>query len=191
VLAVLLSARLRREPARRSLPPAGRREEQHRHPGDAFGTKDRIVWKVPHLQATSSTDLPDPLTTDYAACFYILDSDDFFTFYFDAVAPAGLGCGRSRCWTQSLKGGVAYNGGPLKPDGVASLRVKPGDEGKAQLSFVGRGPKLDPTDPLFIHGGELLVELRAGDRCWAARYSTQGFPPDIRTNTRYRTKGGD
>lgn len=115
------------------------------------------------------------------------------TLVFDSVAPAGQGCGQSRCWTRTRKGGVAYNGGQLKPDGVASLRVTPGPEGKASLAFAARGPNVDFTpvnpDQELFPGGELLVQLRAGDACWSAFYSSSGSPPDIRTNTRYRKKG--
>ncbi|MEW6268799.1 MAG: hypothetical protein AB1689_05815, partial [Thermodesulfobacteriota bacterium] len=153
--------------------------------------RDRAVWRIPRLQATTPADLPDPTTTAYAVCFYVLGAEEAFTLYFDAVAPAGLGCGRKRCWTRSSKGGVAYNGGPLRPDGVASLRIKPGEDGKAQLSFVGRGPNLDLTHPLEIAGGELLVELHAGESCWAAMYFTGGEPPDVRTDERYRVRGGE
>lgn len=157
-------------------------------PDDA---RDRIIWRIPRLEATSLADLPDPATTDYAVCFYTINSVDDFALYFDAVAPAGLGCGRKRCWTQSPTGGVAYNGGRLKPDGVASLRVKPGADGRARLSFIGRGPNLNLTNPLFIFGGSLLVELHAGDACFGARYFNLGERPDIRTSTRYRKKGSE
>jgi hypothetical protein len=157
-----------------------------------FGTRDLVRWTVPHLGATSSEDLPDPQTTDYALCFYMLDADDEFSVLaFDVVAPAGLGCGRARCWTESPTGGVAYNGGALRPDGVVSLRVKPGAEGKAKVSVVGRGPNLDVRSrggELF-DGGELLLELHAGESCWSAHYFNLGQHPDVRTGTRYRKKG--
>lgn len=153
------------------------------------GVKDKLRWTIPHLQATSAAELPDPQTTDYVACFYVLNGVDDFVLSFDAVAPAGLGCGGKRCWTRAKNGTVTYRGGKLRPDGVTSLRVKPGADGKASLTVVGQGAKLDTTDPLQIPGGELLVELHAGDACWGQHYVNLGNRPDIRTSTRYKKRG--
>lgn len=160
-----------------------------------FGKNDRIVWTVPHLEATSLDDLPDPGTTPYGVCLYVLDSnDELSVLAYESVAPAGLGCGRSRCWTTGPKG-VSYNGGPQRPNGAASLRVNAGADGKAKLSFVGKGPALGlgTYQPfgLYIPGGELLVELHAGDSCWSAYYVNFGEKPSIRTNARYRMRGGE
>ncbi len=157
-----------------------------------FGKNDRILWTVTHLEATSIDDLPDPQTTPYGICLYVLDSnDEFSVLAYDSVAPAGLGCGRSRCWTTRPKG-VSYSGGPQRPDGAASLRVSTGADGKAKMSFVGKGPDLGLDQPfgLYIPGGELLVELHAGDSCWSASYVNFGESPSIRTSERYRTRGG-
>lgn len=156
-----------------------------------FGTKDKIVWNIPDVSATSLDDLPDPETTPYGVCFYVLDaSDDISVLAYDAIAPAGQGCGRARCWTKGPKG-VSYNGGPQKPGGVASLRVNAGAAGKAKLSFVGKGPDLglNHPSPLLIPGGELLVELHAGDSCWSTYFVNFGQKPSIRTNYRYRQRG--
>ena len=158
-----------------------------------FGAKDKIVWTVPHLDATTIDDLPDPQTTPYGVCLYVLDaSDEFSVLAYDAVAPAGLGCGRTRCWTTGPKG-VSYNGGPQKPGGAASLKVSTGVDGKAKLSFVGKGPELGLDQPfgLNIPGGDLLVELHAGDSCWSAHYVNGGEAPSIRTSARYRMRGGE
>jgi hypothetical protein len=158
-----------------------------------LGAKDKIVWNVPHVEATSVDDLPDPATTPYAVCFYTLDSYDEFSFLsYDVVAPTAQSCGRPNCWKKGLRG-VTYNGGSLKPGGAASLRVNTGVDGKAKLSFVGKGPELglDPLPSgLAIFGGELLVELHAGDSCWSSQYFNLGYKPSIRTNARYRMKGG-
>lgn len=157
-----------------------------------FGAKDKIVWNVPHLEATSIAELPDPQTTPYGVCFYVLDADDDFSVLaYDAVAPTADDCGRPRCWKTGPKG-VSYTGGSQRPGGVAALRVNAGADGKAKLSFVGKGPELGLNHPvpLLIPGGELVVELHAGDSCWSASYLNFGEKPSIRTNTRYRTKGG-
>ena len=157
-----------------------------------FGARDKAIWTVPHLEATTLEDLPDPDTTPYGMCFYVLSSfDEFSVLAYDAVAPAGNGCGRARCWTKGPRG-VSYNGGPQRPGGVASLRIGTGADGKAKLSFVGKGPDLgfDNPLPLLIHGGELLVELHAGDSCWSAQYVNDGEKPSIRESFRYRTTGG-
>lgn len=159
-----------------------------------FATRDKAIWRVPHLEATSLDDLPDPDTTPYGVCFYVLSSfDEFSVLAYDAVAPAGSGCGRARCWTKGPRG-VSYNGGPQAPGGVASLRVGAGADGKAKLSFVGKGPGLGlqayQPSGLYIPGGELLVELHAGASCWSAQYVNFGEKPSIRETNRYRTKGG-
>lgn len=157
-----------------------------------FAARDKAIWRVPHLEATTLDDLPDPDTTPYGVCFYALDAeDDFEILAYDAVAPAGNGCGRSRCWTKSPRG-VSYNGGPQAPGGVASLRIVPGADGKAKLSFVGKGPGLGFAHPapLLIAGGELLVELHAGASCWSAQYVNFGVRPSIRESYRYKANGG-
>lgn len=157
-----------------------------------FGAKDKIVWNVPHAQATSIDDFPDPETTPYHVCFYTLDEDDDFdTLAYQAVAPTAQSCGRPGCWTKGARS-ISYSGGSLKPGGVASLRINAGADGKAKVSFVGKGPALGLPYPFgtYIFGGELLVELRAGDSCWSAQYVNFGEKPSIRTSTRYRTKGG-
>lgn len=156
-----------------------------------FGLKDKIVWNVPHVSATTLDHLPDPETTLYGVCFYVLGpADDFTVLAYDAIAPAGDGCGRARCWKTGPKG-VSYNGGAQKPGGVASLRLTTGAEGKAKLSFVGKGPDLGLYHPfgLMIPGGELLVELHAGDSCWSTYFLNLGQKPSIRTTSRYRQRG--
>ena len=53
------------------------------------------MWNIPDVSATSLDDLPDPETTPYGVCFYVLDaSDDISVLAYDVIAPAGLGCGR-------------------------------------------------------------------------------------------------
>ena len=75
-----------------------------------------------------------------------------------------------------------------------SPRVGAGADGKAKLSFVGKGPGLGlqayQPSGLYIPGGELLVELHAGASCWSAQYVNFGEKPSIRETNRYRTKGG-
>jgi hypothetical protein len=156
---------------------------------DTFSPTDRVTWRIPKLEATSAADLPDPQTTDYAVCFYLLDSHEELVLGHEAIAAAGVGCGRPRCWTRNASGGVGYAGGPLRPDGIVSLRVRPGAHGKAQLGFVGRGTNLAFPGPQWIFGGELIMQVQAGASCWSAYYLNPGQPPAIRTNTRYRMKG--
>jgi hypothetical protein len=159
------------------------------HPLAPFSARDSVVWKIPKLEATSVGELPDPMTTDYSICFYFLDDAEEFRLVHELTAPAGLGCGRPRCWTRNRRGGVGYNGGPIRPDGIASFRLNPGDDGKAQLSLVGRGANLEFPGAWRIYGGEAMVQVQAGASCWSALYLNFGSPPGIRTDSRYRMVG--
>jgi hypothetical protein len=133
-------------------------------------TRDRVSWKWRKGSATDVFDFGEPLThTDYALCIY--DASTNAQPVLTARAPAGGDCPGRPCW--KLQGGakrIEYKNKDLDPDGLQSLVLKAGEDGKAQVKANAKGEDIDmPALPLLP---PVLVQLQGEHgECWEATYS--------------------
>ncbi len=144
-------------------------------------TSDRITWKW-RGQATTETDVGDPTTTDaYTLCLFD-ESGSAPSLVFRASAPAGGTCGNASCWRRVESGGslkrFKYSDRDRTPDGLATMSVAPGTDGRAKIVVGGRGILLSsrpaglPSPPVDLPLRAQL--LRGGGACWEATYSSAG-----------------
>lgn len=135
--------------------------------------KDALQWQWGKGAATTLADLGDPTaTTRYDLCVY----DGSATLVASATAPPGGVCTGRPCWT-AKKNGFRYLQKALMPNGLQSLDVRSGIDGKARILIKGKGDLLSlPSLP--IANLPLTVQLGNGaGQCWSARYQN-----DVRTN---------
>jgi hypothetical protein len=136
---------------------------------------DQVTWKWFDGEATSPADLGSPVThDDYAFCIY----DGASSLISRIRAPAGGICGDALCWTprgsQWSPTGYRYFDREGTPDGLGTLVIQSGDNGRAAAMVKGKGPNLVmPADwPLSL---PLRVQLQATNgTCWEATYSDAG-----------------
>jgi cysteine-rich repeat protein len=132
--------------------------------------QDRLSWKWRKGTATSLYSFGDPLTeTNYAVCIY--DASTEPQPILQARAPAGGDCPGRPCWRLTLGSErIEYKDRDLDPDGLLSLLLRAGDEGKTQIKAKGKGENLDmPQLPLTP---PVIVQAQASNgNCWEATYS--------------------
>ena len=134
--------------------------------------KDALQWKWGKGAATTVADLGDPTAdTRYDLCMY--DGTDALAA--SAAAPAGGTCGARPCWT-ATKTGFRYLQKALTPNGLQTLDLRSGTDGKARILIKGRGALLS-LPPLPVASLPLRVQLNGAGRCWSTTYGA-----DVRTN---------
>jgi hypothetical protein len=129
--------------------------------------RDLMLWKWLKGGATDTSEFGDPLATDgYELCVY-----DAGGLVAHATIPAGAG------W--SAKGtGFKYRDATGGADGIQTIILKAGDDGKAKIVVRGKGGGLDMPS-LGLLASPLTVQLKraGGSVCWGAAYS---FPPALK-----------
>ena len=147
---------------------------------------DNLTWRWIRGEATTLADFGDPLTdTDYELCIFD-ETGDVPSLVFSAEAPAGGTCRNNDCWRATGSNGFRYQDLDRTPDGINTIVLRRGDEGKALVSVVGRGPNLTlPTLPMS-QDSTVTAQLRNSNGvCWEEEYSTA-----LRnTDTQFRAKG--
>ena len=135
--------------------------------------KDALQWKWSKGAATTVTDLGDPTaTTRYDLCIY--DGGDALAA--SAAAPPGGLCGGRPCWT-ATKTGYRYLQKALTPNGLQTVDVRSGPDGKSRILVKARGTLLSlPSLPVTSLPLRVQLGNDAG-RCWSATYGA-----DVRTN---------
>jgi len=155
------------------------------------GATDRLTFVIPHAAATLPADLPDPATAGYALCVFQINSIDEWDYLTGATIPAGQMCGSRSCWKRQANGTLSYRNAKLDPDGIASLTIKPGAQGKASVRVTGRGPMLALPKRLGpVPGGELFIDLRSADVTWAAEFPLNFDPHSVDTVNELKGKKG-
>ncbi len=132
----------------------------------------KLLWKWKRGDATTLQDFGDPLsTTAYAFCVYDT-SAEVPALVMSATAPAGGICAGVPCWRQRPRGYV-YKNTELTPDGLLSLSLNGGDQGRASLTAKGRTSLLHmPSLPLHQES-TVTVQVVSSDgaACWQAAYT--------------------
>jgi hypothetical protein len=139
--------------------------------------RDSIVWRWATGAATEFDELGDLFLGDrYTLCLY------------DQVQSSGgvpvsarllasirtreeVACGGAECWRASGTRGLKYRDRERLPDGIKTLSLRAGDEGRAGVSLRGRGenlglPGLAGLDP------PVAVRLHGSAACFGADYAT-------------------
>jgi hypothetical protein len=124
---------------------------------------DEVTWTWSEGQAVAVADLGDPLaTTGWTLCVYDGAPE---SLVLAAVAPAG-----APAWTFTSKKGFKYARKDLLPNGVRTLALKPGADGKAKARLTAKGVPLAPPAPPLA----LPVTVQLGSRdvplCLAASF---------------------
>ncbi|HEV7731104.1 MAG TPA: right-handed parallel beta-helix repeat-containing protein [Candidatus Binatia bacterium] len=124
-------------------------------------TKDALTWKWTKGAATTLADLGAPASgaTSYTLCVY-----DAGGVLLRARAPGGGTCAGKPCWKSVGASGFKYADRGLTPDGLLSMRIKPGAAGKASITLKGKGGLLPmPVLPAAL---PVTVQLHDGLACW-------------------------
>jgi cysteine-rich repeat protein len=135
---------------------------------------DLLSWKWTKGEETTTDDFGDPLTdTAYALCIY----DDSGAggrprVLVSAVAPAGDICAGKPCWKRVTTKGFKYKDAERSPDGIDTITLKSGVDGRAGVVVKAKGEALGVAGDLsFV--APVLVQLRSEDgECWEAVYGS-------------------
>lgn len=135
----------------------------------ADNAKDKLVWKWTRGEATTQTELGDPLTTaSYALCFYAGSTP---TLIQSADVPPGGGL-----WSAIGTKGYKYTDSTASNDGITKIIVKGGAAGKSKALVKGKGinlPDFDGEMP-FTTDLPLIVQLRNSSSgiCWQGSFAS-------------------
>ena len=137
--------------------------------------RNALVWDWARGAATAKTDFGDPVTGDgYALCVY-----EGGALAVRMTAPPGSACPGRTGW-RSTPSGFRYRSRARTPDGLRSVVLKQGADGRARIVLKGKGALL-PLPDLASVTSPLTVQLRRSGNgpCWSAQY---GFPPALRAD---------
>jgi hypothetical protein len=138
--------------------------------------KDSLIWKLAKGEATSVGDFGDPTTTDaYAFCLFDESAAPTDLLFAADIAASGL-CGSSPCWRGTAMGYKYRDGFGSSSDGIRSVQLRAGSEGRAKVSLKGGGEKLQERLlglPLLPLPTPLRAQLQASNgACWESAFST-------------------
>lgn len=158
---------------------------------DADPKKDNLDWKWVSGSATDLAAFGDPIgATDWQLCVYDLVLANG-TVRLRADVEHGGNCGTPTkpkpCWVAKGKPpkvkGYKFNDKSLLQQGTQTIDLTAGADGKAKVTFHGKGANLMP--PGLPLNGRVVVQLRASNgECWGATYST----PTKNTTKLYKAK---
>ena len=139
----------------------------------SVATGDQVKWAWNRGALTFMEDFHNPpySSATYRLCLYdasgkpqpLLEAD---------IPPAGT-CGLKPCWKPIGLRGFVYKNKQALPDGVVSLKLTAGGDGKAKIQAVGRGASLQtPALPLTLPVTAQLVIVSGGStQCWQTTFT--------------------
>lgn len=133
-------------------------------------SRDSLSWIWNRGESTLLTDFGDPTsTTDYSVCIYD-EAGGSSHLVLRADAPAGGICDTRDCWEPTSLG-YRYRDTEGTPDGLSSVQLRSGSDGRSRTRARGKGDRLDaPTLPLV---GKVTAQLQAENgMCWDAEFSS-------------------
>jgi hypothetical protein len=155
--------------------------------GDSpFAPRDRVTWTWGKGSATTGADFGDPLAADdYTLCVFD-GPNPFPRLLLHATAPAGDDCGSAMsCWTargagSSTSGFTYTDRSSLDPDGVKSVKLRAGTDGRARASVKGQGENLEMPSSLDV-SLPVTVQLRGRNgACFESKFdSARQSRPDL------------
>jgi len=137
-------------------------------------SKDKLIWKWIKGEKTDFVDFGNPLTTDdYTLCIYETVGGQP-SVLLSATAPAGDQCAGLDCWKALSSTGFKYKDKELTPEGLDTIILKSGGNGKAKIIVKGKGANLGLPTPLDVEL-PVTVQLQSGNgECWQADYFSVG-----------------
>jgi len=131
---------------------------------------DALVWKWVKGEATSMSEIGNPLGSDtYTVCLY--DAADMLLA--EAIVPPGGMCDANPCWKDLNGVGFRYVDKAASNGGIAKLLLKSGDAGKAKMVVKGKG--LDLTMPILPPSLPMRAQIASSTgTCWEAEYRSGG-----------------
>ncbi len=132
------------------------------------GRVPAFKWVWAKGRATTIAELGDPRAgATYALCVF-----DDSGVVFRARSRTGR-CGKKACWKRPNASSFTYKDPERSPDGIDTILLKSGPDGRAKVSVTGKGPNVAlPTLPLPL---PLRVQLQADDgSCWESRHTAVG-----------------
>ncbi len=130
---------------------------------------DSVTWKWARGSATALADFGNPLADGtYRFCVY---DDDVLILA--AGIPEGDTCGAKPCWKAKGAKGFSWADGPATRDGIKSIVLRAGEDGKASIAVKGKGEALRGPDLPLREVRETRVQLVAGNGvCWESAFDT-------------------
>jgi hypothetical protein len=139
----------------------------------AVDASDQIKWAWSHGALTSIEDFHNPAysSATYRLCLY--DSSAKPQPLLEADIPPGGMCGFKPCWKPTALRGFVYKNRQGLPDGVVSLKLIAGGDGKAKIQALGKGASLQtPALPLTLPVTAQLVIVNDGStQCWQTTFT--------------------
>jgi hypothetical protein len=142
--------------------------------------RDAVKWRLRKGQAVASAELGDPtLDTDYELCVYVeVGGVCWLVLHPDALAGEGWSARRQGFRFRAKKG--------LHPDGLRSLRLRAGPDGKTRVALRGGGEALDLRALPVAEDAAVLVQLyNEAGQCWSTEF---GQAPRKATPRRFRDR---
>ena len=141
-------------------------------------SRDKLIWKWIKGEETVLEDFGDPLTRDdYTLCIYETVGEQP-SVLLSATAPAGGQCAGRDCWKALSTTGFRYKDKELTPDGLDTIILKAGDDGKAKIIVKGKGAGLILPSPLDVELPVTVQLQSTNGECWQAGY----FPVGVKKN---------
>lgn len=135
--------------------------------------KDSASWKWSKGEATTLTDIGDPLAglAHYSLCVY--DSSIASQPTLSAAAVAQSVCGQAACWKRAGSNVVGYKDKTGHTSSTTQVKLTAGSAGKAKVLFKAKGarfggPTLPATTPATV---QLIVNEQDRQACWEATFS--------------------
>lgn len=142
--------------------------------------KDKVTWKWLKGQATTKADFGDPSTSAaYAFCLY-----DQGGLRLAATIPPGGTCSGIPCWRASVSG-YSYKNKARTPDGIFTLRLTQGLNGRSSIKLKGSG--IDLQAPALPLAPTVTAQLKGNGTCWDVAFSS----PTVTTVAKFKAKGDD
>jgi hypothetical protein len=136
--------------------------------------RDRVVWKWSKGAATDVADFADAVAgaSVYQVCIY--DASASEQPLLDAGAVGAGTCGSSPCWRALGTKGYVYRDKLAGSDGISSIKLKSGVDGKAKVQFKAGGVNLDLaglplTAPVVV---QLLIDDGNTVECWQSNFTS-------------------
>lgn len=134
--------------------------------------RDLLQWAWQRGAATAAGDFGDPTaTTSYRLCLWAGGSP-LADLRIPAQSQRPLGCRISNprpCW-KTTRNGFSFSDPDRAGDGVSTVKLVTGEEGRASIAVVARGTRLpDPPRPFVL---PLRVQLLSTTgACWESTFS--------------------
>ncbi|MEO6030191.1 MAG: choice-of-anchor Q domain-containing protein, partial [Candidatus Binatia bacterium] len=128
----------------------------------------KLTWKWTEGEGTAREAFHDPTAGGTFALCVFDEAGSAPRVAFATETRTGH-CGKRACWRNTSASTFTYKDPDPAPNGLSTVVLKSGNDGKAKILVDAKGPALTlPTLPLAL---PLRVQLQAADgSCWEARY---------------------